>query len=89
MCVRCLPISSLLTTHEHTFTVFELLSESMFDFMKSNSFLPFSHRQIQVFAGQILEALRFMHSLQLIHTDLKPGECARAISLRFTRLCSS
>lgn len=29
--------------------------------------------QAQAFARQLLESVAFMHELQLVHTDLKPG----------------
>jgi serine/threonine protein kinase len=55
--------------------VFELLAQSVFDFLKENSFHPFPTWQIQSFSAQIVEAVAFLHNLRLIHTDLKPGEC--------------
>lgn len=52
--------------------VFEKLSLSMYDYLKENSFHPFSISHIRQFAYQILEAVEFLHRLKLIHTDLKP-----------------
>jgi dual-specificity kinase len=61
--------------------VFDLLSQSLFDFFQQNKFAPFSIRQfprfliirqIQSFAQQILKSLAFLHENRLIHTDLKP-----------------
>ncbi|KAJ3052401.1 dual specificity protein kinase kns1 [Rhizophlyctis rosea] len=52
--------------------VFELLSQSVFDFLKENAFAPFPLWHIRSFAAQILEAVEFLHHLGLIHTDLKP-----------------
>ncbi|KAJ1565073.1 dual specificity protein kinase kns1 [Nowakowskiella sp. JEL0078] len=53
--------------------VFELLSCSVFDFMKDSGFNPFPMWQIQDMAKQILKAVDFLHrDLKLIHTDLKP-----------------
>ena len=52
--------------------VFELLSISIFDFLKANRFIPFPLFQIRSFAKQLLTSVAFMHDLKLIHTDLKP-----------------
>ncbi|KAI8902907.1 kinase-like domain-containing protein [Globomyces pollinis-pini] len=52
--------------------VFDLLSQSLFDYFKSVHFSPFSLRQIQSFAHQLLISVAFLHDLGLIHTDLKP-----------------
>jgi dual-specificity kinase len=53
--------------------VFDLLGISIYDYLKSNAFHPFPLHQIQHFAIQILQAVDFLHTLRLIHTDLKPG----------------
>jgi len=53
--------------------VFDLLDQSVFDFLKENSFHPFPIKHIQHFAYQLLTSVEFIHSLKLIHTDLKPG----------------
>lgn len=52
--------------------VFELLSQSLFDFFRESKFAPFSIRQIQSFAQQIINSIVFLHDLHYIHTDLKP-----------------
>lgn len=62
--------------------VFELLSLSVFDFLKQNDFKAFPQRHIQSFARQLFTSVAFIHGLTLVHTDLKPenvllvsGEC--------------
>jgi dual-specificity kinase len=52
--------------------VFDLLSQSLFDFFQDAGFAPFSIRQIQSFAQQLVNSLVFLHDNRLIHTDLKP-----------------
>lgn len=68
--------------------VFELLGQSVFDFLKSNEFRPFPIHHIQKFAKQLLTSVAckcfttlvigvtklvvVIHELKLIHTDLKP-----------------
>lgn len=52
---------------------FEPLGKSLYDFLKDNGFRGFWMQDLQAYARQSLEALRFMHEkLQLTHTDLKP-----------------
>lgn len=36
-------------------------------------------RQAQAFTRQLLESVAFMHELQLVHTDLKPGTCVATV----------
>ncbi|KAJ3399059.1 Dual specificity protein kinase clk3 [Chytriomyces hyalinus] len=69
---RCIHLISHFEHRNHTCMVFELLAQSLFDFLKDNSFSPFPMTHIQTFALQICEAVKFMHDLRLIHTDLKP-----------------
>ena len=52
--------------------VFELLSVSVFDFLKENAFKAFPQRHVQQFARQLFQSVAFLHGLTLVHTDLKP-----------------
>ena len=52
--------------------VFDLLSQSLFDFFQNANFAPFSIRQIQSIAQQLVNSVVFLHDNRLIHTDLKP-----------------
>ena len=45
---------------------------SVFDFLKSNHFLPFPLKHIQEIGQQLLKSVQFLHNLHIIHTDLKP-----------------
>ncbi|KAJ3023086.1 UNVERIFIED_CONTAM: dual specificity protein kinase kns1 [Siphonaria sp. JEL0065] len=69
---QCIHLLSYFEHKNHTCMVFELLAQSIFDFLKDNSFSPFPMLHIQQFSNQILGAITFMHGLRLIHTDLKP-----------------
>ncbi|ORY46873.1 kinase-like protein [Rhizoclosmatium globosum] len=69
---RCIHLLTYFEHRNHTCMVFELLAQSIFDFLKENSFSPFPMYHIQTFAAQIIESITFMHGLRLIHTDLKP-----------------
>lgn len=52
--------------------MFETLGSSLYEFLKSNEYIPFPLYCVQDFARQMLEALSFLHSMKLVHTDLKP-----------------
>ncbi|KAI9362966.1 kinase-like protein [Zopfochytrium polystomum] len=69
---RCIHLVSHFDFRNHVCMVFELLAQSIFDYLKDNHFQPFPTWQIQEFAHQIVEAVQFLHGLGLIHTDLKP-----------------
>ena len=52
--------------------VFELLSHSLYDVLRSTSFKGVSLGLIRKFARQILSALSFLRSRGVVHCDLKP-----------------
>lgn len=57
---------------KHVCIIFELLSNSLYDLLKSNGFKGLSLGLIRRFAIQILIALKFAKGLNIIHCDLKP-----------------
>ncbi|KAK9462159.1 serine threonine protein kinase [Lipomyces oligophaga] len=69
---RCIHLRDCFDFRNHICIVTELLSISVFDFLKSNEFAPFPAAHIQKFAKQLLTSVAFLHDLNLIHTDLKP-----------------
>ncbi|KAI9012095.1 kinase-like domain-containing protein [Phycomyces nitens] len=69
---QCIHSTDWFEHRGHVCMVFELLGQSVFDFLKSNDFKPFPSYHIQQFAKQLLNSIFFVHSLKLIHTDLKP-----------------
>jgi len=56
----------------HLIISFELLSLNLYEFIKKNNFKGFSQNLIRRLAIQILQALKFQQSLNLVHCDLKP-----------------
>ena len=56
---------------EYYAIIFELLGLSLYDFLKSNSYRGYTMTQVQSFAKQIFESIEFLHSISVIHTDLK------------------
>ena len=72
-CVRIIKnISFIKNNIKYCGLVFELLGLSLYDYLKNNSFMGFNIVQIQRIAFQLLQALKFIHKLNIIHTDLKP-----------------
>ncbi|KAK4155179.1 kinase-like domain-containing protein [Chaetomidium leptoderma] len=69
---RCIHFRDCFDYRGHICIVMDLLGQSVFDFLKSNTFVPFPNSQIQNFARQLLTSVAFLHDLNLIHTDLKP-----------------
>ena len=59
------------TFENHFCLAFECLGPSLYDFMKAIDYQPFPMACVQDFCIQLLEALEFLHSFRLIHTDLK------------------
>ena len=61
---------------EHLFIATELLRDNLYEFSRFNrnsgDDLYFTIGRLRLIAKQMLEALRFLHSLGLIHCDLKP-----------------
>ena len=56
----------------HLCIVFELLSFSLFDLLKANSFQGLSATLVRRFASQLVSGLLFLKSHHIIHCDLKP-----------------
>jgi len=57
---------------KHVCIIFELLSNSLYELLKTNSFKGLSPRLVNRFGIQILIALKFTKSLNILHCDLKP-----------------
>lgn len=56
----------------HPIFVFPLLSRSIYSFMLSNEYRPFSYDDTIDLLRQICRGVAFMHSLMIVITDLKP-----------------
>mmetsp|Transcript_102937 Transcript_102937/g.182844 ORF Transcript_102937/g.182844 Transcript_102937/m.182844 type:complete len:380 (+) Transcript_102937:104-1243(+) len=69
---RCVIMYDTFMHGKHFCMVFELLGDSLYDFLKWNGFRGYWVQDIQGIADQSLKALKFLHDLGLTHTDLKP-----------------
>ncbi|ORY90604.1 kinase-like domain-containing protein [Lobosporangium transversale] len=69
---QCLHLNECFDYRRHVCMVFDLLGQSIYDWLKDNAFCPFPPNQIQHFARQLFNSVAFLHRLRLIHTDLKP-----------------
>uniref|UniRef100_A0AAR5Q9W5 non-specific serine/threonine protein kinase n=1 Tax=Dendroctonus ponderosae TaxID=77166 RepID=A0AAR5Q9W5_DENPD len=56
----------------HLCLVFEMLEQSLYDFLKQNKFSPLPLKYIRPILQQVLTALLKLKQLGMIHTDLKP-----------------
>ena len=56
----------------HLCIVFELLSINLYEFIKNNNFKGVSLQLIKRFAVQLLNMLRFLRKMRILHCDLKP-----------------
>lgn len=65
-------ILSSFTFRSHLCIIFELLSINLYEFLKLNHFQGLNLTLVKAFALQILIALRFSASHNIIHCDLKP-----------------
>jgi hypothetical protein len=69
----------------HYCLVFESLGPSLHDFLKMNKYRGFPMVCVQDFAVQLLEAVDFLYSMRIIHTDLKIGMYLLSLSLLFRK----
>lgn len=58
--------------HEHLCLIFELLNENLYQSLQHNHLQGISLNSINFIIKQILEAIKQVHSLGIIHCDIKP-----------------
>jgi len=68
----CISLISWFDFRGHVCMVFEKFGLSLYDFLRKNHYRPFNLDDISKIGYQLLRSVAFMHSLTLIHTDLKP-----------------
>jgi dual specificity tyrosine-phosphorylation-regulated kinase 2/3/4 len=60
------------TFRAHICMVFEMLSMNLYEYSKIHKFASVTFRDLQLFARQILNGLKWIHDKGVIHCDLKP-----------------
>ncbi len=63
--------SKFYTSSGHLGLVFEPLGISLYDLVKKNGYVGLPLSQVKSISHQLLHAMSFLHSINLIHTDLK------------------
>lgn len=67
----CVKLYSHFKLDGHYFMVFETLGKSLFDIIKENDYTGFDLSITKHITNQLLQAMDFLRSIKLIHTDLK------------------
>lgn len=68
----CIFMTDYFDYHGHMCLAFELLGLSVFDFLKSNNYMPYTMEQVRHISYQLCFSVKFLHDNRLTHTDLKP-----------------
>lgn len=69
---KCIQLRDYFDYRKHICIVTDLFGWSVFDFLKNNNYIPFPLKHIQMLSQQLFKSVAFLHSLGLVHTDLKP-----------------
>ncbi|CAM9660658.1 unnamed protein product, partial [Chrysoparadoxa australica] len=67
----CVKMYDSFNHHGHYCLVFEKLGSSLYDLMVTNNYKGLPLYCVRSFSLQLLQAMEFLHSIDLIHTDLK------------------
>ncbi|XP_039750245.1 dual specificity protein kinase CLK2 isoform X5 [Pararge aegeria] len=68
----CVKMLDWFEYHGHMCIAFEMLGQSVFDFLKDNNYQPYPLDQVRHIAYQLIYSVLFLHDNKLTHTDLKP-----------------
>ena len=58
--------------HGHMSISFEMFGQSVFDFLKDNSYSPYPVEHVRQMAYDLCYSVNFLHRNRITHTDLKP-----------------
>lgn len=67
----CIHLRDVFEYRDHVCMVFDLLSDSVFDYLRENAYRPFPMSHIQDFGRQLFTSVNFLHGLTLVHTGIK------------------
>ncbi|XP_062524955.1 uncharacterized protein LOC101737313 isoform X4 [Bombyx mori] len=68
----CVKMLDWFEYHGHMCIAFEMLGQSVFDFLKDNNYQPYPLEQVRHISYQLVYSVMFLHDNKLTHTDLKP-----------------
>ncbi|XP_072929309.1 uncharacterized protein Doa isoform X5 [Epargyreus clarus] len=68
----CVKMLDWFEYHGHMCIAFEMLGQSVFDFLKDNNYQPYPLEQVRHISYQLIYSVLFLHDNKLTHTDLKP-----------------
>eukprot|EP00092_Neocalanus_flemingeri_P036915 GFUD01040186.1.p1 GENE.GFUD01040186.1~~GFUD01040186.1.p1 ORF type:complete len:414 (+),score=105.85 GFUD01040186.1:262-1503(+) len=69
---QCVGMLDYFDFHGHMCIAFEILGKSVFDFLKENSYHPYTLKQVKQMSYELCHAVNFLHKNRITHTDLKP-----------------
>jgi len=69
---NCITLRRAFEYRGHVCMVFDKCGPSLYDFLRANRYKPFHPSLVQAFCKQLLVSVEYLHSLRLVHTDLKP-----------------
>ena len=71
---RCIHLTLNFMYKHHVVLEFPFIrGGSLFSYTESTSFAPIPLKNIRSIAKQLIDAVAFIHRLEMVHTDLKPG----------------
>jgi len=83
----CVRMFDSFNYYGHMCLTFEILGESVFDFLKSNGYVGYPLEQVRHMSYQLSYAVKFLHDNHLTHTDLKPENILFVSTDWYTEFC--
>ena len=68
----CIKMLDYFDYHGHTCIAFDILGQSVFDFLRDNCYNPYSLEAVRKISYNMCQSVNFLHKNHLTHTDLKP-----------------
>jgi len=69
---KCVQMYDWFDYHGHKCIAFQLLGQSVFDFLKDNNYAAYPLEHVRSIAYELCLSVNFIHTHRLTHTDLKP-----------------
>ena len=69
---KCVKMLDYFDYHGHTCIAFNILGQSVFDFLRDNCYNPYSLEAVRKISHDMCLSVNFLHKNNLTHTDLKP-----------------